>query len=154
MRKLFIFVVFFMMFFCFFGCAAADKTNIFNIKEAYEYGLIDKENLSCLANYYNSIQDNNMLSVDDLDSETIKKIKKAYLNRFIKKDYFFANINDVCIYAFYGIYGDCIAIDIRDTVRVIDVLIYDEYEIDGIVFYNYTIPGLELFYIGELKNDK
>ena len=104
--------------------------------------------MKLLAEYYNSVQNDqgmNSYSVEQLSENEIKRIKKTYLNEYIKKDYPFAKISDVLIRNYYGKYGNCVALDIRDTIRKIDVLWLEEYVIDDIVFYNYTQPGLCLF---------
>ena len=130
------------------GCTRKNSSHIYSIDDAYECGLISKDDLKLLAEYYNSVQNDqnmNSYSVEQLNENEIKRIKKAYLNEYIKKDYPFAKISDVLIRNYYGKYGNCVALDIRDTIRKIDVLWLEEYAIDDIVFYNYTQPGLCLF---------
>ena len=87
----------------------------------------------------------NSYSIEELNENEIKTIKKAYLNEYIKKDYPFAKISVVLIANYYGKYGNCVALDIKDSIRKIDVLVLEEYAIDDIVFYNYTQPGLCLY---------
>ena len=135
------------------GCTRKDSSHIYSIKDAYECGLISKDDLKLLAEYYNSVQNDQSMNryfVEQLNENEIKRIKKTYLNEYIKKDYPFAKISDVLITNYYGKYGNCVALDIRDAIRKIDVLVLEEYVIDDIVFYNYTQPGLCLF-VEDLK---
>ena len=130
------------------GCTKKDNNHIYSIKDAYELKLISKEDLKILAECYNNVQKNqsmNSYSLEQLNENEIQTIKKAYLNEYIKKDYPFAKISVVLIENYYGKYGNCIALDIKDSVRKIDVLVLEEYALDDIVFYNYTQPGLCLY---------
>ena len=130
------------------GCTRKDSSHIYSINDAYECGLISKDDLKLLAEYYNSVQNDqnmNSYSVEQLNENEIKRIKKTYLNEYIKKDYPFAKISDVLITNYYGKYGNCVALDIKASIIKIDVLVLEEYALDDIVFYNYTQPGLCLY---------
>ena len=121
------------------GCTKKDNNHIYSIKDAYELKLISKEDLKILAECYNNVQKNqsmNSYSLEQLNENETKTIKKTYLN---------AKISVVLIENYYGKYGNCIALDIKDSIRKIDVLVLEEYALDDIVFYNYTQPGLCLY---------
>ena len=128
------------------SCSKPGETKFYSISDAYTLGYINKENLEKLADYYN--KDTHDISVDELGKKNIKKIKKAYFNQYLSSDYSFASTKDVIVSQYYGTYGNCVALYIRDAYHIADIRIIEEYVVDGVVFINYALPGL-LLYIGD-----
>lgn len=118
------------------------------METAYENGWLSIENLQSIAYYYQGNDDASFdpmpISPKNLSEETKKRIKRTHL-ALIKKDYPFANINGVHITEYFGTYGDCIAVCVMDDYRKIDVLEIPELEIGGVMFYNFTQPGLMIW---------
>ena len=130
------------------SCSKNEKMQIYNISDAYSLNMISKDELQEFANYYNNITNSdesidNKLHISELDSKTIKKIKKAYLNAYIKADHVFATTNSVDIKTYYGTYGNCTIVFVKDTFFQCDIYYVPEYEIDGIMLYNYCLNDIK-----------
>ncbi len=79
-----------------------------------------------------------------LSKETETKIKQTHLNK-IKEDYPFAKLSGIHIIAYYGTYGDCVAVTVKDDYRAVDVLEIPEMEVGGVKFFNMSNPGLMIW---------
>ncbi len=123
------------------SCASAKKRGEFyTVKEAYEKGWLTEEELQNLAdvynNYFNSGFDRS--SIGELDETISKKIKQTHANN-LKENYECDNVDLdlIKIIRYYGKYGDCFAVYVRDEYIMIDLLTYDEYNVDGVKFYHF-----------------
>lgn len=129
------------------GCSGSDG-EFYSLQEAYVNGWLSVEELQSIAYYYQGNEDESfvpiVLNPEKLSAEAEESIKKTHLQE-IKHDYPFANIRGVYIEEYFGTYGDCIAVYVRDDYRKIDVLVVPETEIGGIVFYGLTMPGLMIW---------
>lgn len=56
-----------------------------------------------------------------------------------------AKLDGIKIKEYYGTYNKCVAVFVQDNYRVIDVLIEEEYILNGVKFLNFTFPGLEIW---------
>ena len=129
------------------GCGGSGG-EFYTLREAYVNGWLSVEELQSIAYYYQGNEDESFVPIalnpEKLSAEAEESIKKTHLQE-IKQDYPFANIKGVYIEEYFGTYGDCIAVYVRDDYRKIDVLVVPETEIGGIVFYNLTMPGLMIW---------
>lgn len=129
------------------GCGN-NSGQFYTLETAYKNGWLSLENLQSIAYYYHGSDTENFdqipISPENLSEEAKKRIKRTHL-ALIKKDYPFANINGVHITEYFGTYGECIAVCVMDDYRKIDVLEIPELEIGGVMFYNFTQPGLMIW---------
>jgi hypothetical protein len=120
-----------------------NKTNLYSLEEAYEKELITKEdlwNIAYIYNYYNNasdfeydIKENSVV----IDKRLERKIKKAYLKEELS-DIIFATIDGVNIKSVYGLYGNSYVLEMDNNYEEVDLYIHERYEIDGVVFLDYT----------------
>jgi len=134
------------------GCTSI-KGSFYSLQEAYDNGWLTQEDLQSLAYYYNvGSNDESFVpkpkNPESLSKETENMIIKTHLEG-IKKDFPTATISDVNIAEYYGVYNDCIAISVRDNYYAIDVLVEPEYIVGGVSFYNFTLPGLQIWRDGK-----
>lgn len=123
----------------------------YSLEDAVENGFINKEDLWNIAYYYNGnknvndeifeIKDKNPSSLSD---EIKNQIKLTHLERIIEENPK-AEIEGIEVKQYYGSYNGYIAVFVKDNYRVIDILIEEEYIVDGIKFLNFTFPGLEIW---------
>ena len=121
------------------------QSTVCGLEEAYESGLISKDELRSIAYYYNGEEAATDFvpipkNPESLSEETVLKIKKAYYLK-LGGDEKGAVIDDVGIGGYYGTYSGCVVVVINGScVSGIggDPIYYPEYTIDGIVFYQYT----------------
>ena len=131
----------------FIGCSGSDG-KFYTLQEAYVNGWLSVEELQSIAYYYQGNDDKTFVPIalnpKKLSAETENSIKKTRLEE-IKQDYPFADIGGIYIEKYFGTYGDCVAVCVKDNYRKIDVLVMPETEIGGVVFYDLTMPGLMIW---------
>ncbi len=139
---------------CFFGCNSFDQSSsgqFYSLDEAYELKMLSKEQLIDIANQYNKNETQNINN--PLDKNTQRKIKNCYLID-LKKSVPSATIDDVVIVNYYGTYGECVVIEITDSIIQYD-LIFETKDIDGVIFFNYCARKLSVWTLkGDLYEDK
>ena len=112
----------------------------FTMEEAYEKGIITKENLQSIADLYNSYTS---LPLSELDADVVKRIK---ITNLYKVNEAIATRDDV-ILEFYGVFGDDQSVyAVRTFYR------YGGYgegitnlDIDGVIFYGYSGPAIAIY---------
>ena len=120
----------------------------YTLTDAYNNGYITRADLLNIAYYYNgmtNVNDENFVPTEilqnDLSKKTIKAIKNTYLATILENDPN-ATIEGVHISRYFGKYGDCVSLSMRDDYTCVDLLpSIEEYIIDGVKFINY-IDGL------------
>ena len=131
----------------FVGCSGSDG-KFYTLQEAYVNGWLSVEELQSIAYYYQGNDDKTFVPIalnpKKLSAETENSIKKTHLKQ-VKQDYPFADIGGIYIEKYFGTYGDCVAVCVKDNYRKIDVLVMPETEIGGVVFYDLTMPGLMIW---------
>lgn len=130
------------------GCNNVKKVgNFYTLREAYDKGLLLKEDLENIAYYYNELEISDFNPIpknpDVIDKETEKIIKKMYLEKILNNKNI--SVNVVNLYNYYGTYNGNIALSITDDYYVYDYLCQDEYIIDGVVFYNFHETYIRIF---------
>ena len=113
----------------------------FTMEEAYEKGIITKENLQSIADLYNSYTS---LPLSELDADVVKRIK---ITNLYKINEAIATIDDVILEGFYGVFGgDQSVYAVRTFYR------YGGYgegitnlDIDGVIFYGYSGPAIAIY---------
>ena len=130
------------------GCAPQATGAFYTLEEAYEAGFLTREDLMSIAYYHQGSEDETFspipLCPETLGKETERGIKETHLAS-IREEFPTADLDDVHILEYYGTYGDCVAVHVRDDYRVIDVLEIPQAEIGGVVFYHLTVPGLMIW---------
>lgn len=126
-----------------------EETNVqstfYSLEEAYENGLISKDDLRSIAYHYNSADAETDFvpipkSPESLSEETVNKIKRAYYDK-VGGENLGATVDDVYIGGYYGTYAGCVVVMLGgDCMSGFggDPIYYPEYMIDDIVFYWYT----------------
>jgi hypothetical protein len=123
------------------GCSSKNK--LYSLEEAYENKLITKEDLWNIAYIYNDYNNASDFEYDTKENSVVidkrleRKIKKAYLKEELS-DIIFATIDGVNIKSVYGLYGDSYVLEMDNNYEVVDLYIHERYEIDGVVFLDYT----------------
>lgn len=129
------------------GCGDG-KGAFYTLQEAYVHGWLSVEELRSIAYYYQGGEDGAFVPIalnpEKLSAEVEESIKKTHLQT-IKQDYPSADISGVYIEEYFGTYGECVVVDVRDDFRKIDVLVVPKTEIGGVIFYNLTMPGLTVW---------
>ena len=113
----------------------------FTMEEAYEKGIITKENLQSIADLYNSYTS---LPLSELDADVVKRIK---ITNLYKINEAIRTIDDVILEGFYGVFGDDQSVyAVRTSCR------YGGYgegitnlDIDGVIFYGYSGPAIAIY---------
>ena len=120
--------------FCFMG-GCASKGVILELEEAYELGLISREELQQIANYNNRIE-GSPYNVTEIKKSTQKGICKAYV-KFLENETDWENIGveDVGVRRFYGRYRHALVVDMHVGVTMITGCPERYVEIDGILFH-------------------
>ncbi len=123
----------------------------YSLEEAVGNRLINEDDLLNIAYYFNDNKningENFELKIKNpscLSDEIEKKIKQTHLERIIKENTK-AKLDGIKIKEYYGTYNKCVAVFVQDNYRVIDVLIEEEYILNGVKFLNFTFPGLEIW---------
>ena len=113
----------------------------FTMEEAYEKGIITKENLQSIADLYNSYTS---LPLSELDADVVKRIK---ITKLYKINEAIATIDDVRLEGFYGVFGDD-----QSVYAVCTSCRYGGYgegitnlDIDGVIFYGYSGPAIVIY---------
>ena len=120
-----------------------NKTNLYSLEEAYEKELITKEDLWNIAYIYNDYNNASDFEYDTKENSVVidkrleRKIKKAYLKEELS-DIIFATIDGVNIKSVYGLYGNSYVLEMDNNYEEVDLYIHERYEIDGVVFLDYT----------------
>ena len=123
--------------------SCSNTKTLYSLEEAYENGFITKEDLWNVAYIYNNYVNASEFEYDVKENhpepnEFLKyKIKKEYLKEELS-DLVFASIGGVNIKRYYGQYSGCYILDMDNDYVNVDLMIHDRYEIDGVVFLNYT----------------
>lgn len=130
------------------GCGGS-KGEFYTLQEAYVHGWLSVEELQSIAYYYQGSEDDAFVPIalnpEKLSVEVEESIKKTHLQT-IKRDYPSADISGIHIEEYFGTYGDCVVVNVRDDFRKIDVLVVPKTEIGGVIFYNLTTPGLMVWH--------
>ena len=108
----------------------------FTMEEAYEKGIITKENLQSIADLYNSYTS---LPLSELDADVAKRIK---ITKLYKINEAIATIDDVRLERFYGVFGGdqsvyAVCTSYRYGGYLDDMM---DLDIDGVIFYGYSDP--------------
>ena len=126
------------------GCGGSNG-EFYTLQEAYVHGWLSVEELQSIAYYYQGSEDGAFVPIalnpEKLSVETEQRIKRTHLQN-IKRDYPSADISGIDIEEYFGTYGDCIVVNVRDNYRKIDFLVVPKIEIGGVIFYDFTTPGL------------
>ena len=135
-----------LMLFLLVGCGEKDgerevlpQGTLCTLENAYSGGCISKQELESIAECYNS--DENVYSPASLSAETRQGIKQAYFEE-MNGEARGANVDDVNIGGYYGTYsGYSVVILNASCMSPIggDPRYYPEYEIDGVIFKQYTL---------------
>lgn len=134
---------------CAFGIVSLTGCNndigeFYSLAEAYNNGYITRNDLLNIAYYYNNetnVNDETFvpkeISVNDLSKKTLKAIKNTYLVTILKNDSK-ATLDGVHLNKYFGKYGDCVSLNMKDDYTCYDLLPpIEEYVIDGVKFLNY-----------------
>lgn len=109
--------------------AIGNSGEIYYLQEAYQNGLLTKQELQIIANY----RDNGQDCPDSLSEELIEEMKEAWIKKLHKSSNDLLTVNDVTITRFYGMYRDSYVIMLdygQGTADFVPV----ELNIDGIIF--------------------
>lgn len=112
----------------------------YTLEEAYENDWLSQSDLLNIAFYYQGSEDENFLPTskdpETLSEDQILEIKKTYLCDVLKMSD--GDEEKINLYKYYGTYNDMIAVGVTDTYYLYDILVIPEYEIGGVVFYNFS----------------
>ena len=122
------------------------------LDDAYAQKWISKEDLKNISFNYNTKNYNGVVDYDTdfspvgclsdtLSAKVKNAIKEAYCNKYeISKDLY----GEITVLSeYYGVFSDCYIVDIETSCLVGgDPVYYEEYDIDGVMFYNYHYIGV------------
>lgn len=121
------------------------------LNSAYENNWLTVDELKSIAFYYNGLHYDGKVDYGEdfiplvknpaaLDDAMQKKIISSYCKERDIEEF----CDEVSIPAYYGTYGNCIVIEIASgcTTGGGDPIYYPEYELGGIIFYNYSFIGV------------
>ena len=113
----------------------------FTMEEAYEKGIITKENLQSIADLHNSYTS---LPLSELDADVVKRIK---ITNLYKINEAIATIDDVILEGFYGVFGGdqsvyAVCTSYRYGGYLDDMM---DLDIDGVIFYGYSGPAIAIY---------
>ena len=118
------------------ACADPSQDNFYSLKDAYEIGLLTREDLVEIStNYQASSPDREDKLINDVGQEEYQKIKNAALNIIEKKEEL--TVSDITLLSYYGKFGDLIVLRIAEK----DIVYPD-------VVTTIKIDGVEIFYTG------
>ena len=123
--------------------SCSNTSKMYSLEKAYEHNLLTKEDLWNIAYYYNDCVNASNVEYpikyisEKMDSQLERKIKKAYI-KYNLNDILFPSVNEVNVKKYYGKYSGCHVLEMDNNYIDVDLVFYGEYEIDGIVFLNYT----------------
>lgn len=139
------------------GCAPEQRFShsegsILSLDEAYAEGCLTGSDLQSIAYYYHtrfgeSEQAGSFTSAPktpaSLAEETICRIKRTYLDEV-------ANVPDgsfdrVYLDNYFGTYGGCAVVGLRSDYIAIDPLLYPEYTVGGVTFYDYDPSAVSVW---------
>jgi len=137
-----------------FGCAnSSEKTNnsekigtFYFLREAYNEGILTKDDVIKIASYYKwetSIEKQDELSLNLLNENAQTVIRNAYKTIILEQP----QLSDeyINLYAYYGTYNGAVAIGITDTYCAYDLIIIEEYEVAGVIFFNYAERDIRIW---------
>lgn len=133
-------------------CGCKNGGDFLWLDQAYEQSWISKDDLRNISFNYNTMhfdgevdygEDFSPTGVpsDTLNDKTKNAIKEAYCRKHkISKDLY----GEITVLSeYYGVFSDCYIVDITTTCLVGgDPVYYEEYDIDGVMFYNYHYIGV------------
>lgn len=122
---------------CLVGCADKTDGTLYLLREAYENGFVDKEDIASVAYYHN----NSVAYPDKLSVETEKAVKESAAKRLRggENPITAATADGIKVEKYYGTYGDCCAVIIRDEYLMPPT---------DVPFYKEEIGGVEICYTG------
>lgn len=139
------------------GCAserryAHSEGSLLSLEKAYADGCLSEGDLQNIAYYYHTRFGESALAgaftpapktPPTLAEETICHIKRTYLDEV-------AGVPDgsfdrVYIVGYFGSYGGCAAVGLRSDYIAIDPLLYPEYTIGGVSFYDYDPSAVSIW---------
>ena len=129
---------------CFSSCTEKTTGEIKNLEEAYETGWITQEDLKSIAYYYNdkteAIENNGDFvpvpkSPERLNDNTITAIRKTYREQYFEDKS--TPLDTITVTDYCGTYNGCVVATVSTYCIAYDIIVQDEYEIGGVVFYNY-----------------
>ena len=154
-KKIFVIAMAFLMGFSLFGgCKnGGDFCGDFLwLDQAYEQGWISRDDLRNISFNYNTKNYTGVVDygadfsptwtpLEPLSDKTKSAIKEAYCRKHEIPKYLYVEI--AVLSEYYGVFSDCYIVDITTTCLVGgDPVYYEEYDIDGIMFYNYHYIGV------------
>ena len=130
-----------------FSCIGPTGT-FYKLKEAYANGLLTKNDLTEIAYYYqgNDIaneQNREEISLDVLSARKSRKIKRTYKTQILNKRWL--SNSYIALYAYYGTYNGAVAVGITDDYNDYDLFFYEEYEVGGVIFYNFSETHIRIW---------
>lgn len=133
-----------LMLFAFVGCKKLPGT-LYWLEDAYSDGLISYDDLRSIAYYYNGEKSESdfvpsPMNPESLSAETRRKIQETYYYQSSGDDKG-ASLDDVWVGGYYGTYNGCVVVTVFATCDSGiggEPMYYEEYEIDGVVFYGYN----------------
>ncbi len=128
----------------------SNNGQFYSLDEAYALKKLSKEQLSNIADQYNTNE--TQIINNQLNQEIQRKIKNCYLFALTKIAPS-ATIDDVVIVNYYGTYDECVVVEVTDSIIQYD-LIFETKDIDGVTFYNYCARKLSVWILGDLYEDK
>ena len=126
------------------ACAEKPTGEIMGLKEAYEAGWLTHEDLKSIAYYYNSktdaVKDNGDFipvpkNPESLNNETLTAIRKAYREQYFEDKS--TPLDTITVTDYCGTYNGGVVATVSTYCIAYDIIIHDEYKIDGVIFYNY-----------------
>lgn len=101
----------------------------YTLQEAFDEGFLTVPDLQIIATYYNNKTD----PLDILNDTTVKTIKETYRESVINMPT--VSLDGIIIMKYYGTFNGNIAIGITDDYHAYDYVIFDELDIEGVIFY-------------------
>ena len=140
------------------GCTSEQRYSksvggFYTLDEAYGNGWLTQDDLKNIAFYYHTRYgetehtDKTFVPTpkmpETLNEDMQNKIKRTYLDEVaMVPDGTFENIE---IYQYYGTYNGCVAIGILSDYLLIDPLLYPEYVIGEVSFFDYIPSEIEIW---------
>lgn len=116
----------------------------YTLQKAYDDGLLTAADLQGIANHFN----NDTAPTDNLSlelQEAIKETRAEKLRNLNSNPILEAKADDVSIVKYYGTFSGAIAVVITDIYSNYGQGELPEYEIGGVVFYNYGAPEIQIW---------
>ena len=120
----------------------------YTLEEAYENDWLSQSDLLNIAFYYQGSENEDFQPTpkdpEALSKEQILEIKKTYLCDVLKISD--GDVEKINLYKYYGTYNGMIAVGVTDTYYLYDIIVNPEYEIGGVVFYNFCSSDIRLWW--------